>query len=193
MSIKLMVAMWVGCVMLVACGSSTPTTKGIGDATSHYLSVFFGQGELGLRLQRLWNPYEQGKDRARHQQLEQLGRQTLDRVVARNPGFLARFETELTSGDPVRVEKVLVETRQATEKALPRSRTLTINEIDPTPGTFIATVEDSVAYMESTTFVIFTSEYVRIGLRYLEPQTNTERLVKDTIISTVTQECYQSH
>jgi SdpC family antimicrobial peptide len=190
MSIKLVVPMCVGCVMLVACGYSMPT-KGIGDATSHYLSVFFGQGELGRRLQRLWNPYDQGEDRARHEQLERLGTQTLDRVIAQNPDFLARFETEVTSSDPVRVERVLIEARQATEKALLRSRTLTTNEIDPTPGTFIATVEDSIAFMESTTFVVFTSEYVRIGLRYLEPQTGTERLVKDTIISLVTAECFQ--
>jgi SdpC family antimicrobial peptide len=188
---QLLVVVLLG-INLVSCGQSKSPQSHTLNAHQTYLSVFFGQGELGMRLQRIWNPYQFGHTRSQLASLSRLGEQTLARILSQNRGFLEDFAVEVSSGDPLRVQNELINARHATMQAFGDYRVSDSQPFEPTPGTFIATDSESVAFMESTTFVVFTSEFVKVGLRYLEPQTTTERLVKDTIVSIVTEACYLS-
>jgi SdpC family antimicrobial peptide len=103
-------------VLAVSGGCSSERTTGpramINDGRAVFQGVFFGVGETGRRLDKLW----EGKsiiDRVTDPFMRQRAQASMDSVTriveSRDPTFLSRFASAMQSGQPVIVETSLAE------------------------------------------------------------------------------------
>jgi SdpC family antimicrobial peptide len=182
----------LACFMLVSCGSANLIHVNTSDNASLYLSVFFEQGELGSQITKTLNPKSDmsARDTKRNTTLETIGKQSLKEIIAKDADFLNHFGTELRSGNPVRVEKVLLETRVKLNEILSLNTKVNLDRIN---GWAIAVDKDGIAI--STSEVFFYSETVAAimmqGMFFDQSMNSKEHLLQDTVIQTVTLACYQ--
>jgi SdpC family antimicrobial peptide len=166
---------------LVSCQPATRVqARNAPSASALYLGVVFGDAEVAARLPEL---YPRGETVPL--QLARLGQACLRFIQTTQPDFLSRLRRELTSGDPVRVEAALLETRRVTERALSAQGDL-LEEFSPETKTWFYETEDRYVFRNRAVAVWEESVAVAVKTNALEFQDQT-RLWNDTLVSLLTE------
>jgi SdpC family antimicrobial peptide len=144
---------------LSSCGSlTTQAAVQQFDGKSLYLGIFFGEGEVGKRLPEVWS----GKSTTERsnpdlvQEVKRTEARILDRLEQADSTFFSRFQQEVSSGNPLRVEAVLNDGAKRLKDVL---KVKTREGINPELGAESWFVENKNVAVDSN--VVFASDVVQ--------------------------------
>ncbi|SFD35881.1 antimicrobial peptide, SdpC family [Micromonospora sediminimaris] len=144
--------------------ATTPTVGTTADGAALMRGVFFLQGEVGQKLERLPYVFMDAENLRKNRSAEAVQAVTrlIEEAEADRPGLLASFSTGMRSGDPYQVETALTEAGSALEAAL-GDRPILFSDEDEEDTNLAANVETTVAVVNVGTAAVALAVIVAIA------------------------------
>ncbi|MFI7552193.1 hypothetical protein ACIBQ2_20870 [Micromonospora sediminimaris] len=144
--------------------ATTPTVGTTADGAALMRGVFFLQGEVGQKLERLPYVFMDAENLRKNRSAEAVQAVTrlIEEAEADRPGLLASFSTGMRSGDPYQVETALTEAGSALEAAL-GDRPILFSDEDEEGTDTAVMVETTIAVVNVGTVAVSLAVAVTVA------------------------------